>query len=196
MPLAWVRGRVAFGGRRLVGGEVALALVLPLVVGGLALLVVFGRRGVLGPALDSALGVSLPFTTTAVVLAEIFVAMPFLVITVEGALAWGDQRAEEAAATLGARPWSVFWRVSLPAVGPSVGAGAVLCFARALGEFGATITFAGNLPGTTQTMPLAVYIALERDPEAAIALALVLLGLSVAILLVLRERWLRPGARA
>ena len=119
--------------------------------------------------------------------------MPFLIVTVEGALSSGDQRAEEAAATLGARPWTTFWRVTIPQIGPSIAAGAVLCCARALGEFGATITFAGNLPGTTQTMPLAVYIALERDPEAAIALALVLLALSVIILVALRERWLRPG---
>ena len=170
-----------------------LPLVLPPVVGGLALLVVFGRHGLLGPALDRAFGISLPFTTTAVVLAETFVAMPFLVVTVEGALAAGDLQLEEAAATLGAGPWTTFWRVTLPQVGPSVAAGAVLCFARALGEFGATITFAGNFPGSTQTMPLAVYLALERDPQAAIALALVLLGLSVTVLVVLRERWLRPA---
>ena len=193
VPLAWVLARLSFPGRRLLRALVTLPLVLPPVVGGLALLVVFGRRGVLGPLLDSALGISLPFTTSAVVLAETFVAMPFLIVTVEGALSSGDQRAEEAAATLGSRPWTTFWRVTIPQIGPSIAAGAVLCCARALGEFGATITFAGNLPGTTQTMPLAVYIALERDPEAAIALALVLLALSVVILVVLRERWLRPG---
>lgn len=194
VPVAWVLARLVFPGRRLLRALVTLPLVLPPVVGGLALLVVFGRRGVLGPLLDDTLGISLPFTTGAVVLAETFVAMPFLVVTVEGALNGSDQRQEEAAATLGARPWTTFRRVTLPQIGPSVAAGAVLCFARALGEFGATITFAGNLPGTTQTMPLAVYIALERDPEAAIALALVLLALSVMILVALRERWLRPGA--
>jgi len=193
VPLAWLLARLAFPGRRLVRALVTLPLVLPPVVGGLALLVVFGRRGVLGPALQSALGVSIPFTTAAVVLAETFVAMPFLVVTVEGALNSADRRLEEAAATLGATAWTTFWRVTLPQVAPSVGAGAVLCFARALGEFGATITFAGNLPGTTQTMPLAVYVALESDPEAAVALALVLLALSVAILVALRERWLRPA---
>ncbi len=193
VPVAWVLARLTFPGRRLLRALVTLPLVLPPVVGGLALLVVFGRRGLLGPLLASTLGISLPFTTAAVVLAETFVAMPFLVVTVEGALSSSDLRFEEAAATLGSRPWTTFWRVTLPQVGPSVGAGAVLCFARALGEFGATITFAGNLPGTTQTMPLAVYIALERDPEAAIALALVLLVLSVAILVALRERWLRPA---
>ena len=194
VPLAWVLARLSFPGRRLLRALVTLPLVLPPVVGGLALLVVFGRNGLLGPALERAFGVTLPFTTAAVVLAATFVALPFLVVTVEGALRTGDLRYEEAAATLGARPWTTFWRVTLPHVGPSVGAGAVLCFARALGEFGATITFAGNLPGTTQTMPLAVYVALERDPDAAIALALVLLALSVTILVALRERWMRPGA--
>jgi molybdate transport system permease protein len=192
IPLAWVLARLRFPGRRLVRALVTLPLVLPPVVGGVGLLYAFGRRGVLGPALSS-LGVSLPFTTSGVVLAEAFVAMPFLVVTVEGALAGSDQRYEQAAATLGASSWTTFRRITLPMAGPSVAAGAVLCFARALGEFGATITFAGNLPGTTQTMPLAVYIALEDNPEAAVALALVLLAVSITILLALRERWLRPG---
>jgi len=192
VPLAWGLARLRFPGRRLVRALVTLPLVLPPVVGGVGLLYAFGRRGVLGPALGAA-GISLPFTTAGVVLAEAFVAMPFLVVSVEGALASFDPRYEQAAATLGAGSWTTFRRVTLPAVAPSVAAGAVLCFARALGEFGATITFAGNLPGTTQTMPLAVYIALETDPEAAVALALVLLAVSITILLVLRERWLRPG---
>jgi molybdate transport system permease protein len=192
IPLAWVLARLRFPGRRLVRALVTLPLVLPPVVGGVGLLYAFGRRGVLGPALSS-LGISLPFTTAGVVLAEAFVAMPFLVVTVEGALAGSDQRYEQAAATLGAGSWTTFRRITLPMAGPSVAAGAVLCFARALGEFGATITFAGNTPGTTQTMPLAVYIALEDNPEAAVALALVLLAVSITILLALRERWLRPG---
>ncbi|MDP9182868.1 MAG: ABC transporter permease [Actinomycetota bacterium] len=194
VPLAWVLARLTFPGRRLLRALVTLPLVLPPVVGGVALLYAFGQRGVLGPALDS-VGISLAFSTTGVVLAEAFVAMPFLIVVVEGALAGADQRYEEAASTLGASSWTTFRRVTLPLMGPSVAAGSVLCFARALGEFGATITFAGNLPGTTQTMPLAVYIALESEPEAAVALALVLLAVSIAILLVLRERWLRPGAR-
>ncbi len=194
VPLAWVIARMRFPGRRLVRALIILPLVLPPVVGGVGLLYAFGRRGLLGGALGGA-GISLPFTTAGVVLAEVFVAMPFLIVTVEGAFATSDQRYEEAAATLGASGWTTFRRVTLPMVGPSVAAGAVLCFARALGEFGATITFAGNLPGTTQTMPLAVYIALESNPEAAVALALVLLAVSVAIMLALRERWLRPGAR-
>jgi molybdate transport system permease protein len=195
VPLAWLLARVDFPGRRVVRALVTLPLVLPPVVGGVGLLAVFGKHGVLGPALGH-VGLSLPFTTTGVVLAEAFVAMPFLVVTVEGALSSTDQRFEEAAATLGARPWTAFRRVTLPLIAPSVGAGAVLSFARALGEFGATITFAGNLPGTTQTMPLAVYIALESNPDAAVALALVLLAVSVAILLLLRDRWLRPHAGA
>jgi len=192
IPLAWVLARLRFPGRRLVRALVTLPLVLPPVVGGVGLLYAFGRHGVLGPALLAA-GIRLSFTSAAVVLAETFVAMPFIVVTVEGALASADQRYEQAAATLGASAWTTFRRVTLPMVAPSVAAGSVLCFARALGEFGATITFAGNLPGTTQTMPIAVYIALESDPEAAVALALVLLAVSITILLLLRERWLRPG---
>ena len=195
VPLAWVLARLRFPGRRLVRALVVLPLVLPPVVGGVGLLYAFGRHGVLGPALTS-MGISLPFTTAGVVLAEAFVAMPFLIITVEGALAGSDQRYEEAAATLGASGWTTFRRITLPLIGPSVAAGSVLCFARALGEFGATITFAGNLPGTTQTMPLAVYIALETNPEAAVALALVLLAVSVMMLVALPQRWLRPARPA
>ncbi len=194
VPVAWLLARAQFPGRRLLRALVTLPLVLPPVVGGVALLDAFGRRGVLGDQLQG-LGLSIPFTTLAVVLAETFVAMPFLVVTVEGALTGADRRFEEAAATLGAGSWTCFRRVTLPLITPSVAAGAVLCFARALGEFGATITFAGNLPGTTQTMPLAVYLALETDPDAAVALALLLLAVSVVLLLVLRERWARPLLR-
>jgi molybdate transport system permease protein len=190
VPLAWVLARVAFPGRRLVRALVTVPLVLPPVVGGVALLLVFGRNGLLGRWLDGAFGLTLPFTTTGVVLAEAFVAMPFLIIAVEGALRGADSRYEEAAATLGAGRWTTFTHVTLPLIAPGVAAGAVLCWARALGEFGATITFAGNYPGTTQTMPLAVYLALQEDPEAAIALSLVLLVVSLATLLLLRDRWL------
>ncbi len=193
VPLAWVLARLRFPGRRMLRVLVLLPLVLPPVVGGVGLLYALGRRGLLGSALGS-FGISLTFTTAAVVLAETFVAMPFLVVTVEGALAASDLRYEEAAATLGASGWMTFTRVTLPGIAPSLAAGAVLSFARALGEFGATITFAGNLRGTTQTMPLAVYVALESNPPAAVALALVLLVVSVTLLLALRERWLRPGA--
>jgi molybdate transport system permease protein len=190
VPLAWLLARAEVPGRRLVRALVTVPLVLPPVVGGVALLLVFGRRGVLGQYLDSWLGITLPFTTTGVVIAEAFVAMPFLVIAVEGALRGADRRYEEAAATLGASRWLTFRRVTLPAVAPGVAAGAVLCWARALGEFGATITFAGNFPGTTQTMPLAVYLALETDPEGATVLSLVLLVVSVGVLVSLRERWI------
>ncbi|MEU8206960.1 ABC transporter permease [Streptosporangium sp. NPDC049046] len=189
VPLAWLLARVDFPGRRLVRALVTVPLVLPPVVGGVALLLVLGRRGLVGQWLDSTFGITLPFTTAGVVVAETFVAMPFLVISVEGALRAADLRFEEAAATLGASRWVIFRRVTLPLIVPGIVAGAVLCWARALGEFGATITFAGNFPGQTQTMPLAVYLALETEPEAAIVLSLVLLAVSVIILAGLRDRW-------
>jgi molybdate transport system permease protein len=159
-----------------------------------ALLLAFGRLGVVGRYLDLWFGLTLPFTTLGVIVAEAFVAMPFLVVTVEGAFRTLDRGYEEAAATLGASRFTTFRRVSLPLVGPSLVAGSVLCWARALGEFGATITFAGNFPGRTQTMPLAVYLAMESDPDAAVALSLVLLLVSVAVLALLRDRWLRAGS--
>ena len=189
IPLAWVLARSPFPGRSLVRALVTLPMVLPPVVGGAALLFTLGRRGLVGQYLDSLLGVRITFTTAAVVLANTFVAMPFLVVTVEGALRSTDRRYEEAAATLGAGRWTVFRRVTLPLVAPSVGAGAVLCWARALGEFGATVTFAGSLQGRTQTMPLAVYQALERDRGAAIVLSLLLVGVSLTVLVLLRGRW-------
>ncbi|WP_435866456.1 ABC transporter permease [Streptosporangium sandarakinum] len=189
VPLAWLLARVEFPGRRLVRALVTVPLVLPPVVGGVALLLVLGRRGLIGQWLETTFGVTLPFTTAGVIVAEAFVAMPFLVISVEGALRGADRRFEEAAATLGASRWTVFRRVTLPMIAPGVVAGAVLCWARALGEFGATITFAGNFPGTTRTMPLAVYLALETEPEAAIVLSVVLLAVSVVILASLRDRW-------
>ncbi|WP_106129857.1 ABC transporter permease [Pseudosporangium ferrugineum] len=190
VPLAWLLARTTFPGRGFVRALVTVPLVLPPVVGGVALLLVFGRRGLAGEWLDATFGLTLPFTTAGVVVAEAFVAMPFLVISVEGALRGADARYEEAAATLGAGRWTTFRRVTLPLIAPGVAAGAVLCWARALGEFGATITFAGNFPGRTQTMPLAVYLALEQDLDAAIVLSLVLLVVSVAILAGLRDRWL------
>ncbi|MBL6279853.1 molybdate ABC transporter permease subunit [Micromonospora fiedleri] len=189
VPLAWLLARVPFPGRRLVRALVTVPLVLPPVVGGVALLLVFGRRGLVGAWLDETFGITVPFSTTAVVLAQTFVAMPFLILAVEGALRGADTRYEEAAATLGAGRWVTFTHVTLPMVAPGVAAGAVLGWARALGEFGATITFAGNYPGRTQTMPVAVYLALETDLEAAIVLSLVLLTVSVVILASLRDRW-------
>lgn len=193
VPLAWVLARTRGRVTGLMRGLVTLPLVFPPVVGGVALLLVLGRNGLVGRHLYEWLGLSLPFTTPGVVIAETFVAMPFLVVTVEGALRTADRGLEEAAATMGSRPFATFRRVTLPLIWPSLVAGSVLCWARALGEFGATITFAGNFPGTTQTMPLAVYLALESDPDAAIALSLVLLAVSVAVLALLRDRWLRPN---
>ncbi len=189
VPLAWLLTQPRLPGRSVVRALVTVPLVLPPVVGGVALLLLLGRRGVLGGPLYEATGITLPFSTTAVVLAEAFVALPFLVLSVEGALRAADRRYEEAAATLGADRWTTFWRVTMPLVAPGIAAGAVLSWARALGEFGATITFAGSFPGRTQTMPLAVYLALETDPDAAIALSLVLLTVSVATLALLRDRW-------
>ena len=189
VPLAWLLARRDFPGRSLVRALVTLPLVLPPVVGGVALLLAFGRNGVLGPQLD-AVGVRLPFTTTGAVVAGAFVGMPFLVLAVEGAIAGLDRRYEEVAATLGSSPWRVFLSVTLPLVGPGLAAGAALTWARALGEFGATITFAGNLPGETQTLPLAVYLILQDDPDAATAVSLLLLAVSVVVLVALRGRWL------
>lgn len=193
VPLAWLLARADFRGLRPLRALVTLPLVLPPVVGGVALLLAFGRNGLLGQYLDQWFGVTIPFSPAAVVMAETFVAMPFLVVTVEGALRSADRGLEEAAVTLGASRMMVFRQITLPAVAPSIGAGAVLCWARAMGEFGATITFAGSFPGRTQTMPIAVYYALETDPEAAILLGLVLLLVSVVVLVTLRDRWLRGG---
>lgn len=193
VPLAWLLARVEFPGRGLVRALVTLPLVLPPVVGGVALLMALGRNGIVGKTLDDWFGITLPFTTAGVVIAEAFVAMPFLVISVEGTLRAADPRFEEAAATLGASRFTAFRRVTLPLIAPGIAAGAVLAWARALGEFGATITFAGNFPGRTQTMPLAVYLALQSDPEAAIALSLVLLAVSIAVLAGLRDRWMTAG---
>jgi molybdate transport system permease protein len=190
IPLAWVLARVDFPGRSLVRSLVLLPMVLPPVVGGAALLFAFGRTGLIGRPLYEGTGILLPFSLSGVVAATTFVALPFLVVTVEAGLRSADRRYEEAAATLGAGRWTVFRRITLPMVTPSVVAGAVLCWARALGEFGATVTFAGNLQGRTQTMPLAVFLALESDRDAAIALSLVLVAVSLAVLVPLRDRWL------
>ena len=193
VPLAWVLARSHMRGISVLRALVTLPLVLPPVVGGVALLLAFGREGILGRLLDEWTGITLPFTTAGVIVAETFVAMPFLVITVEGAFRAADRGLEEAAATLGASRLTVFRTVTIPLIAPSLLAGGVLCWARALGEFGATITFAGNNPAT-RTMPLAVYLALESNPDAAVALSLVLLVVSIAVLVGLRDRWLSTGA--
>src|SRR5690606_7167948 len=172
-PIAWVLARTAWPGRSLLRGVVTVPLVLPPVIGGIALLMAFGRRGVVGGWLDETFGVSLPFTTAGVVMAQAFVAMPFLVVAVEGALRTSDRRYDDVAATLGASAWTTFRRVTLPSVAPGVLAGAVLCWARALGEFGATVTFAGSFPGTTRTLPLEAYVAIgSGDTDTAIVLSL------------------------
>jgi molybdate transport system permease protein len=193
VPLAWLLARTQFPGRPVLRALVTVPMVLPPVVGGVALLMLLGRSGLLGGRLDAWFGVSLPFTTAAVVVAQAFVALPFLVIAVEGSLRGADRRYEVAAATLGASRLTVFRRVTLPMVAPGVVAGGVLCFARALGEFGATITFAGSFPGTTTTMPILVYLRLQSQPSTAIVLSLVLLLVSVLVLGSLRERWIRGG---
>jgi molybdate transport system permease protein len=189
VPLAWLLARPGFRSAALLRALVTVPLVLPPVVGGVALFTVLGRSGLLGRPLYQLTGFAFPFTPYAVVLAQVFVALPYLVLAVEGALRASDRRFEEAAATLGARPVTVFRRVTLPLVGPGIVAGAVLAWARALGEFGATITFAGSFPGTTRTMPLQVYLALETDPDAALLLSVLLLAVSVGVLVLLRERW-------
>ncbi|HEY8523579.1 MAG TPA: ABC transporter permease [Acidimicrobiales bacterium] len=190
VPLAWVLARARFPGRSLLRALVTLPMVLPPVVGGAALLLAFGRRGLVGGPVYDATGLLLPFSTWGVIVANSFVALPFLVITVEAGLRSVDRRYEDAAATLGADRWTVLRRVTLPMVAPSILAGTLLAWARALGEFGATVTFAGNLQGRTQTMPLAVFLARESDRGAAIALSLVLIAVSLAVLVPLRDRWL------
>jgi molybdate transport system permease protein len=194
VPLAWLLAHGRGPGIGLLRGVVTLPLVLPPVVGGLALLLALGRRGLAGRGLEAWTGFTLPFSTAGVIVAETFVAMPFLVVTVEGALRSADAGLEEAAATLGATRLVALRTVTLPMLLPSLGAGAVLAWARALGEFGATITFAGNSPGRTQTVPILVYESLESgDLDAAVALSLVLVAVALAVLVLLRDRWLRPG---
>lgn len=189
IPLAVVLARVEFRGRSVVRGLIMLPLVLPPVVGGAVLLFALGRRGLVGEPLYEATGLVLPFSIWGVVIATTFVAMPFMVITVEGGIRSLDQRYEAAAATLGASRWAVLRRITLPMIAPSLVAGTVLTWARAFGEFGATITFAGSLQGRTQTLPLAVFVALESNRDAAIAISLLMVAVSLVVLITLRERW-------
>ncbi|HEY3723073.1 MAG TPA: ABC transporter permease [Acidimicrobiia bacterium] len=193
VPLAYVLARVTFPGRAIVRALVLLPLVVPPVVGGVGLFYAFGRNGILGQYLYDWFDVQLTFSTAGVVMAETFVAMPFLVITVEAALRSMDRRYEDAAATLGAGRLTVARRVTLPLIAPGLLAGAALAWARALGEFGATITFAGNIQGRTRTVPLAVYLLLESKPDVAVGLSVVLLAVCVAVLALLRDRWLGVG---
>ncbi len=193
-PVAWMLARTSFPGRGFVRALAILPLVLPPVVGGVALFYAFGRRGLAGQWLDRWFDIRLPFTIWAAILAETFVSMPFFVLTVEGALRGLDARYEEAAATFGARRWTVLRRVTLPMIAPSLAAGMALSWARALGEFGATITFAGSFPGRTQTLPLAIYLAFENDDPAGIILSIVLLVVSVVVLTTVGTRVLAARA--
>jgi molybdate transport system permease protein len=190
VPLAWLLARVEFPGRGFVRALCTLSMVLPPVVGGVALFFSLGRRGLVGQYLDRWFGLQLPFSTPAVVIAQTFVAMPFLVLTVEAALRQQDRRFDDAARTLGASRWYAFRRVTLPAIRPALIAGTVLAWARALGEFGATITFAGNFPGRTRTIPMATYLSLQSSPQEALILSLLLIAVSFAVLVGLRDRWL------
>ena len=192
-PLAWVLARVDFPGRSLLRAAVLVPLVLPPVVAGVALVTALGRTGFVGKPLDEWFGVTIPYTTTAVVIAHAFVSMPFYVLAVEGALRSAGEEYDAVAATLGADRWTTFRRVTLPLALPGVLAGAALAWARSLGEFGATITFAGNYPGTTQTMPSLIYTELQSDPLVARTVSMVLLVVSIGVLVLLRNRWLtRP----
>lgn len=187
VPMAVVLARSSGRVMTVIRALVLLPLVLPPVVGGIALLYTFGRRGLLGSHL-SAWGIDIAFTTTAVVLAQTFVALPFLVISLEGALRTAGTRYDVIAATLGASPTTVLRRVTLPLVLPALVSGAVLSFARALGEFGATLTFAGSLEGVTRTLPLEIYLQRETDPDAAVALSLVLIVIAAVVVIVTRSR--------
>jgi molybdate transport system permease protein len=190
LPLSWLLARADFPGRGVLRALVTVPLVLPPVVAGVALRTAFGRTGVLGEPLLAWTGFAFPFTTWGVVLAHVFVSMPFVVIAVEGALRSADKEYDAAAATLGASRWTTFRRVSVPLAMPGILAGMVLGWARSLGEFGATITFNGNYPGITQTMPNLIYVTRQSDQDASLALSLVMLVVSVTVLLALRDRWL------
>ena len=190
LPLAFVLARRRLRFPRLVRAVVMLPMVLPPVVAGTALLFALGRRGLVGQWLDSWFGVRLPFTTAGAVVAAAFVALPFFVITVEAALRQAGDDLDEAGATLGAGPWATLAHVTLPTIRPALAAGTALAWARAVGEFGATLTFAGNFPGRTRTLPLETYLALERNPEAAVAISLVLMVVALAVLVTLRDRWM------
>jgi molybdate transport system permease protein len=196
VPLAWALARVRLPGMGVVRAVVTIPLVLPPVIGGVALFNALGRNGVLGDPIHAVLGRDLPFSFPAIVLAQTFVAMPFLVITVEGAFRIADRGVEEAAATLGASRSRTFLRVTLPLVLPAIVLGSVLCWARALGEFGATLLVGGNVRGVTQTLPTLVLSVFNNDPADAPALALPLMAVAVIVIGALRDSWLRPMASA
>jgi molybdate transport system permease protein len=190
LPLGWLLARVEFPARRLVRALVVVPMVLPPVVAGIALRAAFGRSGLLGEPLLDATGFAFPYTTWGVVLAHVFVALPFVVISIEGSLRSAGQGYDAAAATLGAGRWTTFRRVTVPLALPGIAAALVLGWARSLGEFGATITFNGNYPGTTQTMPTLIYVTRQADQDAALSLSLVMLLVSIGVLVALRDHWL------
>jgi molybdate transport system permease protein len=190
-PLAWTLARAEFPGKTLVRGLVILPLVMPPVVAGVGLLAAFGRRGVVGSWIYDWFGVQITFTTWAAILAATFVSFPLAVLALEAGLRGLDERLEDAGATLGASRWYVLRRVTIPLLGPQIAAALVLSWARALGEFGATITFAGNLIGRTQTLPLAVFEQLQTDQQAAYALSVLLIVVALVVILALRGRFLR-----
>jgi molybdate transport system permease protein len=193
LPLAWLLARVEFAGRRLLRALVIVPMVLPPVVAGIALRSAFGRSGLLGEPLLDATGFAFPYTTWGVVLSHVFVSLPFVVVSIEGGLRSAGSEYDAAAATLGAGRWTTFRRVTVPLALPGIAAGMVLGWARSLGEFGATITFNGNYPGTTQTMPTLIYVQRLADENGALALSLLMLLVSVAVLAALRDRWLVPA---
>jgi molybdate transport system permease protein len=190
-PIAWALARVPIRGNTVVRALVVLPLVMPPVVAGVGLLAAFGRRGIVGGPLNDGFGIQITFTTAAAVIAAAFVSLPLAVLALESGFRSIDERLEQAAATLGASRWYVLRRVTVPLLAPQIAAAAVLAWARALGEFGATITFAGNLRGRTQTLPLAVYERLQSDPDAAFALSVVLIAVALGVILALRGRFLR-----
>ena len=197
VPLAWTLASIPFRGRNIVRSLCLISMVLPPVVGGISLLFSLGRSGLFGRYLDDWFGFRFTFSSWGVVVAQVFVALPFLVLTVEGALRQADPRFSEAARSLGANSWYAFRRVTLPSIRSALIAGTVLAWARAFGEFGATITFAGNYPGTTRTLSIATYLSLESDPGRAMALSIMMIMISFVVLVSLRDRWLSPtdGAR-
>jgi molybdate transport system permease protein len=192
VPLAWVLARLRFPGRSVLRAAVMVPLVLPPVVGGVVFFLALGAKGVIGRYLDEWFGLTLPFSQHGIVLIQTFVSMPFLVLTVEGAFRTADRNLEEAAATLGASRSRIFSRVTMPLILPSLAAGTVLCWARSLGEYGATQLFGGNIQGRTQTMPTLIYQQFNSRPEDAVALSLLLMLVAIGLLAALRDRWLRP----
>jgi len=190
VPLAWVLATSNFRGHNVVRALCLISMILPPVVGGISLLFSLGRSGLFGRWLDEWFGFRFTFSSWGVIVAQTFVAMPFLVLTVEGALRQSDTRFAEAARTLGASPWYAFRRVTIPSIAGGLIAGTVLAWARAFGEFGATITFAGNYPGTTRTLSIETYVSLETDPGRSMALSVMMIGISFVVLVVLRDRWL------